>query len=193
MTFTITVSIDSDLVHDNGSPLTITNQATADSDRNDRDPSNDSKSQSTLVKAKADLAINSFNAVNPPAEMIVGQPQNVTLRKVITNNGPSAPMDAKLVRSASSSANATVTPASSSSVEAALGYQELRTVDEQFQITCTGGGVATFTFTNTISPDRVDDTDPVSSNNSRTRTITVQCIVPVAINIKPAASATRST
>ena len=46
----------------NGSPTTITNQATADSDRNDRDSSNDSKSESTLVKAKADLAIVSFGA-----------------------------------------------------------------------------------------------------------------------------------
>ncbi len=185
VTFTITVAIDRDLVHNNGSPLTITNQATADSDRNDRDPSNDSKSQSTLVKAKADLEIASFTAVNAPPEMIVGQPQNVTLRKLITNNGPSAPMDAKLSRTASSSANATVTPTASSSVEAALGYQEQRTVDEQFQITCTGGGPATFTFTNTISPNRPDDTDPVPGNNSKTRSFTVQCIVPVAINIKP--------
>ena len=184
-TFTITVSIARDLVHNNGSPKTITNQATADSDRNDRDSSNDSKSESTLVKAKADLAIVSFGATNAPIEMIVGQPQNVTLRKVITNNGPSAPMDVKVSRTASATANATVSPTSTSHVEAALGYQEQRTVDEQFQIKCTGGGPSTFTFTNAISPNRVDDTDPNTANNSKVTSFTVECIVPVAINIHP--------
>ena len=184
-TFTITVAIARDLVHINGSPTTITNQATADSDRNDRDSSNDSKSEPTLVKAKADLAIVSFGATDAPIEMIVGQPQNVTLRKVITNNGPSAPMDVKVARTASATANATVSPTSTSHVESALGYQEQRTVDEQFQIKCTGGGPSTFTFTNGISPDRADDVDPDLTNNQAQTSFTVECIVPVAINIHP--------
>ena len=64
-TFTITVAIARDLVYDNGAPLTITNQATADSDRFDRDASNDAKSESTLVKAKADLRIVSFARDEP--------------------------------------------------------------------------------------------------------------------------------
>ena len=184
-TFSITVSIARDLVHNNGGPITITNTATADSDRNDRDSSNDQKTETTLVKAKADLAIVSFGAVSPPPEMIVGQPTNVTLHKVITNNGPSAPMDVRVARTASATSNATVSPTSTSHLEAALGYQENRNVDEPFQIKCTGGGPATFTFTNTISPDRAADTDPNSGNNSKTTSFTVQCIVPVAINIHP--------
>jgi uncharacterized repeat protein (TIGR01451 family) len=184
-TFTITVSIARDLVHDAGAPLTISNQATADSDRFDRDASNDAKSESTLVKAKADLGIVSFAAASPPTELTVGQPVNVTLNKVIRNDGPSAPMDVRVVRGASATPNAAVTPTSTSHVEGALGYQEERTVAEQFQVRCTGGGPATFTFTNAISPDRPDDADPNPANNNAQASFTVECIVPVAINIHP--------
>ncbi|HKF92642.1 MAG TPA: M4 family metallopeptidase [Acidimicrobiia bacterium] len=184
-TITITVSIDRELVHEAGAPLTITNKATADSDRNDRDASNDEKSESTLVKAKADVEIVSFAAASPPAELIVGQPATVTLEKLITNNGPSAPMDVRVARTAAASSNATVSPASTSHVEAALGYQERRAVDEEFEIACTRGGPATFTFTNALSPDRPDDIDPDTSNNNETISLTVECIVPVAINIAP--------
>jgi uncharacterized repeat protein (TIGR01451 family) len=184
-TFTITVSIARDLVYNNGAPKTITNTATADSDRDDPTPGNDQKSESTLVKAKADLAIQTFSPVSPPIELIIGQPANVTLHKQIINNGPSAPMDVRVVRTASATANATVTPASDSHVETALGYQESRAVDEVFQVACTGPGKGTFTFTNTISPDRADDIDPDTTNNSKTVSFTVECIVPIAINIHP--------
>ena len=109
-----------DLVHNNGSPLTITNTATADSDRNDRDPTNDAKSESTLVKAKADLEIVSFAPADAPPELTVGQPATVTMHKVITNNGPSAPMDTRVARTASATPNATVSPTSTSHVENAL-------------------------------------------------------------------------
>ena len=184
-TFTVTVTIARSLVHDNGGPLTITNEATADSDRNDRDPSNDKKTETTLVKAKADLRIASFAPVGPPVEMTVGQPANVTLHKVITNDGPSAPMDTKVVRTASATANATVTPTAANSVQNAVGYHEMRTFDETFQIKCTAGGPATFTFTNDISPNRAGDTDPSLPNNHAQVSFTVECIVPVAINIHP--------
>ena len=184
-TFTVTVSIDRDLVHNQGSPLTVTNTATADSDRNDRDATNDQKSEATLVEAKADLEIVSFAAQSPPAELTVGQPETVTLHKVITNNGPSAPMDVRVARTASATANATVTPASTSHLEAALGHQEQRSVDEPFQIECTDGGPATITFTNAISPDRPDDVDPNTANNAATTSLTVECIVPVKIDIHP--------
>ena len=184
-TFTITVLIAPDLVHNNGSPLSITNTATADSDRNDRDPTNDQKSESTLVKAKADLEIVSFAPANAPPELTVGQPATVTMHKVITNNGPSAPMDTRVARTASATPNATVSPTSTSHVENALALGEQRSVDEEFEIACTNGGAATFTFANDISPERPDDTDPIPANNHATSSFTVECIVPVAINIHP--------
>ncbi|MGH2711995.1 MAG: hypothetical protein ACRDH9_12435 [Actinomycetota bacterium] len=184
-TFSITVFIARDLVYNNGAPITITNTATADSDTEDPDASNDQRIEDTLVKAKADLEILSFEAQNPPSELIIGEPKTVTLHKVITNNGPSAPMDVRVVRTASSTPNATVNPSMTSHVETALGYQEERDVDEDFEIECTAPGKATFTFNNEISPERPDDIDPDMSNNTAEESFTVDCIVPVAINIKP--------
>jgi hypothetical protein len=43
-----------------------------------------------------------------------------------------------------------------------------------------------FTFANDIAPDRPDDTDPDLSNNQAEITLDIECVVPVAINIKPA-------
>ncbi len=192
-TFTITVSIARDLVHNNGSPLSITNTASVDSDRNDRDPSNDSKSEQTLVKAKADLEIVSFGADGPPVEMIVGQPATVTLKKVITNNGPSAPMDVRVARGAAATPNATVIPTATSHVENALGYQEQRNVNEEFEIECTGGGPATFTFTNIITPERPDDTDPDTSTTPGLSCSQSSASSQWRSTSTPAASETRST
>jgi hypothetical protein len=90
-----------------------------------------------------------------------------------------------VARTATATANATVSPASTAHVESALGYQEQRSVDEQFQIKCTNGGPATFTFKNDIAPDKADDTDPNPVNNHAETSFTVECIVPVAINIHP--------
>ena len=41
--------------------------------------------------AVADLAIDSFTVVAPPTELLVGQSANVTLRKAVSNAGPSSP------------------------------------------------------------------------------------------------------
>ncbi len=161
-TFTITVFIARDLVYNNGMPITVTNTATADSDTEDPNPGNDTKTEQTLVKAKADLEIVSFDPVNPPTEILVGDSVQVTVRKIIRNNGPSAPMDVLAAKQASVSGTgtATVTPPTHSEVVVAVGYQENRTHDERFVVTCTGAGTMTFTFVNDISPARPDDIDP---------------------------------
>lgn len=184
-TFTITASIRRDLVHNNGSPLTVTDVATAASDRPDPEPTNNQKSQATLIKAKADLGILDFAAVNPPSELIIGQDATVTIRTLMTNEGPSAPMDVRTDGTASSTPNASVAPAVTSDMEPALGYSEDRTVDETFTVSCTAPGQATFTFTKELSPDRPDDHDPALADNTDQTAFTVDCIVPVAVNIKP--------
>lgn len=185
VSFTVTAAIAPDLVHDNGSPLTISNTATITSDRFDRNTANNTATQTTLTKAKGDLEIVSFAPDAPPAEMIVGEPMTVNLSKVITNHGPSAPMDVRVARTASATSNATVTPTVTSHLEGAVGAEEQRSVDERFEIECTSGGRATFTFTNTIAPDRPDDLDPDPTDNRSSVELTVECIVPVAINLRP--------
>jgi uncharacterized repeat protein (TIGR01451 family) len=183
--FTITVGVQADVVFNAGGPTTITNTATVDGVANDPDPTNNSASEDTLVVAEADLAIVSFDALAPPAEILIGDNFDVTLRKVITNLGPSAPMDVALSKTASASPGATVVPVAASDTEPAVALNELRVHDEVFTISCQAPGPHTFTFENEIEPANPLDTDPNPANNSAEESFVVECVVPVAINIKP--------
>jgi uncharacterized repeat protein (TIGR01451 family) len=183
--FTITVGVPAGLVYANGGPKTISNSATVSGDQTDPDPSDNTDVEDTLVRAKADLAIISFAAVAPPPQVIIGTPVALTLRKVVTNLGPSSPMDISLSRTATAPAGSTVTPAASSETLLAAVKDVPRTVDETFTIDCGAPGPQTFSFSNTIAPDDAADLDPNLANNAAATTVTVDCVVPVAINIQP--------
>jgi uncharacterized repeat protein (TIGR01451 family) len=183
--FNVTVNVAPNIVYLNGGPKTLTNTANVFVDQLDLDRSNNSASQSTLIKAKADAAIVSFGPANAPADVVIGESVNLTLRKVITNHGPSAPVDVVVTRSATAPAGSTITPGTSSETALAVAKDELRIVEENFSITCGVAGSQTFTFTNAIQLASDDDIDPQSANNSTVAMITVQCVVPVAINIRP--------
>jgi hypothetical protein len=45
--------------------------------------------------------------------------------------------------------------------------------------------VHTYTIAASISPARPDDTDPNSANNTGSTTFSVECVIPVAVNIRP--------
>ncbi|MDT8307024.1 MAG: S8 family serine peptidase [Anaerolineae bacterium] len=182
----ITVLIDADLVYNAGGPTTITNNATVeDLAGPDPDPANDTVSEDTLVVAEADLEIVSFEAVDPPAQVLVGEDVDITLRKVFTNNGPSAPMDVEVTQTATAPPDATVTPTMAVSTEAALALNELRELFEVFTINCGAASHHTFIFENEIQPLDPADTDPDQSNNTATVELDIECVVPVALNIKP--------
>jgi hypothetical protein len=135
--------------------------------------------------AHADVAVVNFAAVTPPSEVIIGQAVSVTLRKIITNYGPSSPVDVSVSRTATAPAGSSVSPATSSETAVGVAQGELRTVDETFTITCGRPGAQTFSFANAIRPAGPYDIDPDLSNNVASTTLTVECVVPVAINIKP--------
>ena len=72
--------------------------------------------------AVADLAIDSFTVVAPPTELLVGQSANVTLRKAVSNAGPSSPMDVRADADGVGVPGASVSPArQSTNVLAARG------------------------------------------------------------------------
>jgi uncharacterized repeat protein (TIGR01451 family) len=183
--FDITLAVAADLVYKAGSPVTLTNTATVRSDQTDPDPSDNTASETTLVRAVADAAVVSFAPVAPPAEVLVGRPVDVTLRKVITNHGPSSPVDVVVSRTATAPPGSTVTPTSASSTAAAVASGELRTIDETFTLTCGAPGVQTFFFGNSIQLASPADTDPDSTNDTSTASVMVECVLPVAINVKP--------
>jgi hypothetical protein len=182
-TIQIVADVPASLVHDNGEPLDVTASGSVSSAVFDDE--DDGFSVTSTVIAVADLELLSTEVVDPPAELTIGEPQDVLIRDVITNHGPSAPMDTRVDRTASATANATAAPAAASAVEAALGLGEERTSEQSFEVACTAPGQATFTFATVISPDRPDDVDPDLSNNDGAASLSVECIVPVAINIKP--------
>jgi uncharacterized repeat protein (TIGR01451 family) len=183
--FDVRVATDEDLVFNAGGPVTLTNTASVDSDQDDPDSVNNTASESTLVKAVADAAIVSFAAAAPPAEVMIGQAVQVTLHKVITNRGPSSPVNVAVSRTATAPPGSTVTPTASSATASAVAKDELRTIDETFTITCGAPGPQTFTFTNAIHLLDPADLDPDTTNDAATAAVTVACVVPVAINIKP--------
>jgi uncharacterized repeat protein (TIGR01451 family) len=182
---TIEVEVAADLVFEAGGPTTITNTASVTGVAVDPTPADNTVTEDTDVVAVADLEIVSFQAVNPPAELLVGQQADITLRKVITNHGPSAPMDVRLTTTAQASAGATVVPPNLVLEEQALALDELRQVDEIFTVSCQQASSHTFTFSNTITPAHAADTDPNPANNNAVVQLEILCVVPVAINIKP--------
>ena len=186
--FTITVLVDADLVFESGGPTTITNTASVTSDLPDPDATDNADSESTTVVAEADLEIVSFEAIDPPTELLVGDDATITFRKVITNNGPSSPIDAELTLTASASPGATVTPTNLVLAEPALEEGELREVGEEFTVSCEEPSSHTFTFTNVIAPANAADTDPNPANNEAEVVLEIECVVPVLINIKPGGS-----
>ena len=182
----ITVLIDADLVFVANGPTTITNAATVENAAGpDPDLTNNSSSENTDVLAKADLEIVSYGAIDPPTQIIVGEDIEITTRKVITNNGPSAPMDTRLTPTATSSPGTTVTPTSVVTEEPALGFEEEREVIETFLLSCEEASAHQFTFSNEIQPFHPADMDLSQNNNTAEFTLDVECVVPVQINIKP--------
>jgi hypothetical protein len=181
----ITVLVDADLIFDTGGPTTITDTASVTSDMPDPDPADNTDSEDTTVVAEADLEIVSFEAVDPPSEILVGEDVSITFQKVITNNGPSSPIDAELTLTASASLGATVTPTNLVLSEPALELGELREVEEEFTVSCDEPSSHTFTFTNVIAPANAADTDPNPANNEAEVVLEIECVVPVLINIKP--------
>jgi uncharacterized repeat protein (TIGR01451 family) len=183
---TITTLVPADLVYDNGGPKTITNHVTVDNLAGpDPTPANDEATEDTLVVAIADLEIVSFEPADGPIEILIGEPVDVTFDKVIANNGPSSPMDVHLSGTATAEAGTSVIPATFDSVEPAVAMGDPRTVEEVFTLACSEPGLHAFEFTNGIEPANAADTDPDLSNNAATVSLTVDCVVPIAINIRP--------
>jgi uncharacterized repeat protein (TIGR01451 family) len=183
--FDVTVDVDAGLVHDAGASVTLTNVATVDSTQGDPDQADNTAQETTDIHAETDIAIVSFAPVAPPTEVLLADPTTITLHKSITNDGPSGPVDVAVNVSATGDAGATVVPSASGSLEADLGQAEIRDVTETFTFTCLTSGPHTLTFDNTIQPADAATTDPDQSDNTASVNVAVDCLVPVAINIKP--------
>jgi len=181
----ITADVAADLVHNAGGPVTLTNTASADSDGAETDAEDNGASLDTEVIASADLEVLDVTAVDPPALLILGTPGSLTLRATVTNNGPSAPIDALLDVAASASAGASAGPAEDSLAVDALELHEERDVERTFEIECTTPGTKTFTLDAAISPASEDDEDSDADNSDGSVDLQVECVVPVRVVVNP--------
>jgi uncharacterized repeat protein (TIGR01451 family) len=182
-TINVTVNVGASVVYDNGGPKTITNSASVSFAGTDTNGVNNTESEDTLVKAVADLAVDSI-APTGPALAVIGEPVDVQVRTGVSNGGPSSPIDASVVVEGSSVGN-TVTPASQNATVTALAVGSPQNVDKTFSVECVKPGLQTFTFKSTIAPANAADEDPNGTNNVKSASIQVDCVVPIAINIKP--------
>ncbi|MGH2710429.1 MAG: hypothetical protein ACRDH9_04385 [Actinomycetota bacterium] len=181
----VTVNVDRDLVYEAGGPTSIENAAGVKSDQDDPDSSDNIDTEFTQVVAEADLSVTAFEAQSPPAELGVGDSVPVMLRTSLTNGGPSGPTDVEVSTTGAASGTGTITPGSSSSSETAVDVGDARDEDHEYTIGCSGPGTATFDFTTLIDPTTPGTTDPDMSDNSEAEQFSVECIMPVKINVKP--------
>lgn len=182
----VKAAVAADLVYKNGGPLAVVAEAVVSNLAGD-DPvsGNNGAKESTRVVAVSDLAVTGVQPVSPPTQTIIGQPVPVTVATTTTNHGPSAPTDESLSVSATADPGLTVTPASAVVPQAALGLEERRQASSTFSLACSEPGAHTVKVASTVSPAHVADTDPNPANNTAGAEFTVDCVVPVALNIKP--------
>jgi hypothetical protein len=136
----------------------------------------------------ADLAVVSVAAENQPGLLVPGQSADVTIRTVLTNNGPTESMDARVTRVAASSDNLTVTPTQGADDENAVTKGEQRARRHAYSITCVEPGPGSVTFTSSVATTHSADVDPDASNNSKQTQVAVDCAVPVTVNVHPGGS-----
>jgi hypothetical protein len=134
----------------------------------------------------ADLAILSVAAVQVPPLFVIGEPGVVSVRTVMTNNGPDTPIDTELSTIVvAADSGVSVTPAAVTQDELALELNEQRQLDHSYSIECLEPGNHAITFTSRVAPLPANVVDIDDSNNEGVTELTVDCAIPVAVNIKP--------
>jgi hypothetical protein len=134
---------------------------------------------------EADLAVDSITPT-APLFAVMGKAVTVSVANVVANKGPDGPVDAEVTTSLVAAANLTVTPSTSeTTTEAAVASGTTRTITKTYSVTCNAAGAHTVDFTTAIAPKRATVVDPTAGNNTLTKRVTLDCAVPVTINIQP--------
>ena len=183
-TVQIEVAIGSSLVHDAGSAVTIINTASVSSDQPDPDSGNDVAIESTTVVASTDLAATML-VVDAPSDAVIGSPVTSDVSVQIANLGPSSPVDATVDVTVSTGAGVVAAPVMQTASVADVAVGTPRTVTVPITVTCVQPGQHIITVTASASPSDADTSDPDPSNDTATTTHEIDCVVPVAINVRP--------
>jgi hypothetical protein len=158
-------------------PFTIDNTISIkDPGVTDPVPANNVASSTLTVDALgyADIKITSQSFLNPPAQMTVGVPEVVTLRKVLHNNGLYGPVAVDIAKTAhTDSPNATIAPPTAGD-QVDLDVGSTVTHDEVFTLRCSAPGNYTYTVDNNVTPK---DPHIVDLNGASASThLTLECV-----------------
>jgi hypothetical protein len=171
----VTAHVAEDLVHRNGGPKTVIAGAEVSNLWGpDPDQSDNKATTSTKVVAVADLAVTGFTAAAPD-QLLVGQSADVPLKVTVANTGPSSPMDAVV----------SFTGGVADLAVPALAKGSPRELAATVRFSCDKPGNQKVALAASITPASAADTDPEPGNNGGEASFTVDCVIPVAINIKP--------
>lgn len=186
--YTITAKVPAGLVYEHGGPKVIMAEATVSNLAGpDNIPATNTATTQTQVIAKADVKITNGVATSP-LEVLIGEASQASLELTVENGGPSSPVDTKVITIATADPGVTVTPQTSTVNQTALTVGKPQRVDYQATLECTTPGVKSVTLTSTIGLVNQEDVDPDPSNNTRTATFHIDCVVPIAINVRPGGS-----
>ncbi|WP_405942767.1 hypothetical protein [Streptomyces sp. NBC_00207] len=150
----------------------------------DPNPGNDSTSADTLVITKADAKVTAVGT-SSPLEILVGQSAQATVDVTVENGGPSSPVDTVLAGTATAGGGAGVSPATTSAQQIALAVGSPRTISQTFTLSCRTPGYKTISFNYAISLRDPDAVDPDTANNSKAASFRIDCVVPIAVNVRP--------
>jgi uncharacterized repeat protein (TIGR01451 family) len=182
---TIKADVPANLVYVNGGPKLVSDNATVSNlNGPDSNGANDSDSETTKVVAVADAEVASVTT-SSPLDVIIGQPSPASVDVTVANGGPSTPVDAVLSGTATAGAGTSVTPGSTTAAVTALAVGSPQKVTQGFTLNCTTPGTKTVAFDYSIALKHPEDVDPNLANNTGHASFQIDCVVPVAINIRP--------
>lgn len=133
---------------------------------------------------EADLAVTATTATGDPLS-VVGSAVPVQVDATVANLGPDGPVDADVTQTAVPGAGVSVAPATSTDDVDALAVGSPRAASHAYAVTCLTPGLHTVVFTTAVKPERAKVVDAVSANDQRSVTYSVDCAVPVTLNVKP--------
>lgn len=175
-------AVPADLVYLAGGPTPVAVQIAADHEGPDPVAANDLAATSTLVVAVADLAVDAVAVTDQPALLVLGEPATITFDAEVSNAGPSSPIDAAVTYTASGTG---ITSSPTTTTVTALDVGTPQTVAGTVEVTCTAPGLQDITLDASIAPTDAADTDPVAANDAGSVTITIDCAVPVHVDVEP--------
>ncbi|MDG6108277.1 hypothetical protein Daura_21540 [Dactylosporangium aurantiacum] len=129
----------------------------------------------------------SVDAVEPsgPLFAVLGRPVTITVASTVGNAGADGPTDARVTRTVTAGAGVTVTPAAPDTTTVSLPVGAPQRLLRTYTATCTQPGTHQIDFGTTVAPKLPSVVDGNAANDIRTARLSVDCAVPVTINVQP--------